>query len=69
MLVRIVCVDDRKSKLFKLNEEYIATEEDNVYIINSELNNMDKERVSKMYGKKNIKARKKMFEKIGVVKQ
>ena len=58
----IVCIDDRKSKFLKLNEIYIATEDDTCYIINLDENNIKR---PDGYRRSYFKADKKRFVKIG----
>ena len=58
----IVCIDDRKSKFLKLNEIYIATENDTCYIINLDENNIKRPDGYRRYY---FKADKKRFAKIG----
>lgn len=58
----IVCIDDRKSKFLKLNEIYIATENDTCYIINLDENNIKR---PDGYRRSYFKADKKRFTKIG----
>lgn len=58
----IVCIDDRKSKFLKLNEIYIATEDDTCYIINLDENNIKR---PAGYRRSYLKVNKKRFVKIG----
>lgn len=58
----ITCIDDRKSKFLKLNDIYIATENDTCYIINLDENNIKR---PAGYRRSFLKVKKKRFVKIG----
>lgn len=62
-MVTIVCIDDRGSKILELNASYQAIEKGNCYLIPIERNNIKE--LHKNYRRKNLKACKNRFVKVG----
>ena len=60
--VEIVCIDDRFSKMLRLNQKYIATKQGDCYIIN--INDNHLKRTNARYRRNNLKLKTKYFIEI-----